>query len=257
EEDLPDQINTAIDFDRDFVPVTAVDPGPDGVPGTGDDGTITVFNQIDNIGVNDLVLTNVADKETDYKGVEMVVRRRFADNWQMQAALTLGSSEGPVAAGGNSADQSGTSGIFTTPNGRINAFGKLAWDRPYVFKLSGSYLLPADVLVAGVLRSQSGLPVARTFTVSEAADGTPLGQGSVTVPAFPRGEERLDAVTTIDLRAGKEFELGPGRLGVYGDLFNLTNENTITGIANTGAAFGTPTGILGPRLFRLGFRYEF
>lgn len=258
ETDLPDVRNTAISFSDDFVPVQAVDPGPDGVTNTGDDGSITIFNQINNIGANALVLTNIEEKETEYKGVELVVRRRFSDGWQMQAALTVGESTGFTPTGDEVADQSGTSGIFSTPNGAINAKGNLSWDRPYILKLSGSYLLPYDILVAGVVRTQSGLPVGRVITISEAADGTPLGQGGVTLYARPRGEERLDSVTTIDLRAGKELQIGTGqRLGIYADVFNVTNANTVTTIAQQGALFGTPTGILGPRLLRLGGRFTF
>ena len=243
EDDLVDQINAAIDFDRDFVPVTV-----DDVAG----GPITVFNQVNNIGRNLNVLTNVADKETEYTGVEFIVRKRFSDNWQMQASLNLSDSSGLIGIG--ETDQSGTSNIFTSPNGRVNAEGNFTWDRPYVFKLSGSYLLPADVLIAGVLRSQSGAPLARGVTVG-------LDQGPVTVFVEPRGFDRLDSITTIDLRAGKEFDIQAGsrttRLGLYADLFNLTNENTITSVGENNAAFLRPAGILGPRILRLGFRFTF
>ena len=257
ETDLPDQINTGIDFDRDFQPVQAIDPGRDGIAGTGDDRMVTVYNQVSNIGVNQLMLTNVAAKEAEYKGVEFILRKRFSDKWQMQTSLTIGDAEGPVPIGNFAADQLGTSNIFLTPNDAINSRGKLQWDRPYIFKISGSYLLPYDILVAGALRSQSGLPIARIATITAAADGTPLGQGPIQIQAEPRGSERLDAVTTIDFRAGKEFDLPKGRIGAYFDIFNLTNEGTVTSVAETGTSFLTPTGLLGPRVLRLGFRYSF
>jgi outer membrane receptor protein involved in Fe transport len=42
------------------------------------------------------------------------------------------------------------------------------------------------------------------------------------------------------------------------DFFNLFNQNAITSVnANTGAAFGNALDILGPRVFRIGAKYNF
>jgi len=45
---------------------------------------------------------------------------------------------------------------------------------------------------------------------------------------------------------------------VLGDFFNLFNVSTVTNQnPNTGSDFGKPTGIIGPRAFRIGGRWSF
>ena len=62
----------------------------------------------------------------------------------------------------------------------------------------------------------------------------------------------------MDFRVSKFFHVGQNRLEVLGDLFNLFNVSTVTNQnPNTGPQFGNPTGILGPRAFRIGGRWTF
>lgn len=253
EDNLQEDVNTGLDFDSDFVPVTVAEPGPDGVFGTGDDGSIQVFNQVSGFGDDFFLLTNVGEKETTYKGVELQLQRRFRDNWNLLASLTIGEVEGLIGTGGFPPGDSGfTSNLFDSPNAQINARGNPFWDRPVIFKVSGSYLLPYDVLFGGVVRSQSGSPLGRIVQL-------PLNQGVIDVFAEPRGSDRLPTLTTVDLRAGKEFPFSFGRLGVYLDAFNITNENTVTTRIETAPAdnFGFPTAILPPRTVRIGARLTF
>lgn len=48
------------------------------------------------------------------------------------------------------------------------------------------------------------------------------------------------------------------RLSINFDLANLLNRNDILGVTTAyGAAWQTPTGILDPRLFKLGVQFDF
>jgi len=62
----------------------------------------------------------------------------------------------------------------------------------------------------------------------------------------------------MDLRVSKYFNVAQHRFEVIGDLFNLFNVSTVTRVnPNSGDAFGRPTDIIGPRVFRIGGRWTF
>jgi hypothetical protein len=83
----------------------------------------------------------------------------------------------------------------------------------------------------------------------------------------------LDTLPTLDLRLGKMFRFGANQIEVDLDMFNITNENPVydvrTGsnrqtvrVGGTGETrvipqFMSPTGILGPRIFRFNVTYRF
>ena len=101
------------------------------------------------------------------------------------------------------------------------------------------------------------------------------GQGAVTVNAEPRGSVELPWLPTLDLRAGRYFQVAGHRLELSVDAYNATNANTVYGVrTNTGTAtirvdgnpqnppvtinaFMSPTQILAPRVFRFNVSYEF
>ncbi len=265
DKDLQDDINTGVPFSA-FTPVTATDPGPDGVLGTPDDGgPITVFNQDPaTLGHDVFVLTNPPDLVADYKGVEIQLNKRFSNKWQMVTGLTLGRANsfakgsGSFISGGN-ADTGGlATGLFDDPNSLINAKGRSFWDRPVIFKLAGSYVAPWDVVIGGFFRAQSGVPFPRQIQVGDPSSPTPLNQGPITIFAEPVGATRLPFTKTLDLSFEKRFNVSNGNLGVSVDIFNLFNSNTVLDAGSlSGPAFLLPKVILAPRLARLGVRYDF
>ena len=101
------------------------------------------------------------------------------------------------------------------------------------------------------------------------------GNNGVGVNAEPRGSVELPALATIDLRAGRIFNLQGQRVEVSMDVYNLTNANTTysvrtgTGLTNVRyandpnqpvqqiATFMSPNGVLGPRIIRFNLTYWF
>jgi hypothetical protein len=63
----------------------------------------------------------------------------------------------------------------------------------------------------------------------------------------------------MDFRVSKYFDIrSDQRLELILDVFNLFNQNTVTGVnGNSGSDFLNPLTILGPRVFRLGARFVF
>jgi hypothetical protein len=240
-----------------YTPVQRTEPGRDGTAGTADDATITVFDQNPaTLGQNRTVFTNDDRLDSDYKGVEITINKRFSRRWQMVAGYTLGKGEV-------------TAVNVTNPNALINAKGPINEDRTHIFKLTGQFILPWDVYVAPNVLVLTGQGVTRTANFA-------LTQGTVSVNVEPRGSFRLDTRKQVDIRLAKVFKLGGLReLEASVDGYNLTNDayvwevRTPTGRFNarfagnpTGelinqAQFGLPSQILNPRIFRLGMAFRF
>ncbi|MGH9346706.1 MAG: TonB-dependent receptor [Vicinamibacterales bacterium] len=237
--------------------VSLADLGRDGRPGTGDEGTIGLWDQNPaTLGQSAFVIANSEALNRNYRGLEITATKRFSDRWQMVGGYTLSRAVANALA-------------VTSPNSLVNSRGVTDFDRPHIFKLTGSYLLPGDVTVSGNFRTQSGAAQARTATYR-------LSQGNVTVNVEPRGAARLDPMTTVEARLSKSFSLGGERsLELLVDAYNLANASTawtvrtLTGRVNvrqggepTGALinqqqFLSPTAILAPRVVRFGFLYRF
>ncbi len=239
-------------------PTSAVDPGPDGVVGTADDGTYNFFQRIS--PDNPSFITNDPSVVQSYKGLEITLTKRLANRWQMLAGYTL------------SKNHLDNYSVDVSPNFLINADGNITTaanaDRPNQFKLTGMYLLPFhDLIVSGNFRAQQGPPFTRQISRA-------LNFGAAqTINLEPLGSTRIDTLTTIDVRVGKLFKIGARSLEASVDFDNLTNANTTfnvrtltpaaaftdptTGIRATLPQFLSPSQIIGPRtvVFRAAFNF--
>ena len=253
-----DDVDLNIDrWDELYAPVQRVEQGRDGLFGTADDQTITVYELVD----PDTPLQSV-DRNDDrlgitYDGVEVTVTRRWLDGWTVLAGYTYSRSEQEFES-------------LEDPNDFfVNAGGETTLGRKHILKASGSYELPYQVMLGASFRAQSGLPITRRVQVQD------LEQGSVTVNAEPRGTVTLPSLVTLDLRAGRFFNLGRNRLELSMDVYNLTNANTVYSV-QTGSnrrniryagdpngdivnvpQFMSPTGFLAPRIIRLNATFSF
>ena len=102
-----------------------------------------------------------------------------------------------------------------------------------------------------------------------------MSQQNLSVNAEPRGSVTLPSLGTLDVRAGRFFNLKTHRVEATMDVYNLTNANTTfnvrtgTGTTNIRVAgnpaapqtpiqmFFSPTGVLGPRIIRFNITYWF
>ena len=86
-----------------------------------------------------------------------------------------------------------------------------------------------------------------------------LNYGSQSVLAEPMGTRRLDDSLVFDVRVERQFRLPrQTKLGLFLDLFNITNQNVAFAInATTGSSFMRPTAIMAPRVVRIGAKVSF
>ncbi len=219
---------------------------------------MTVYNLASNLAsAQNNIRDNQDYLDTAYHGVEFTANKRFSKNWQMVAGLTIGKNTGGVNV---NTGQSGTADL-NDPNNTTYPDGIIGSDSQVAFRLSGSYLLPWDVSVAGTLISNSGYPYVSTASVTRAqalAAGVAMTRATQTVLLSNRGDERLDAVTMLDLRLSKTFRFGTRSIGPQVDFFNITNADTATGVNGVvGGTYLFPSEILSPRIIRVGLVINF
>jgi hypothetical protein len=262
-----------------YTPVTLADPGPDGVSGTADDGSIVAYSL--NTGVTPTPKTvNDNRLSTFYNGLELTVTKRYAKGFSLVSGYTYAHTHTDTQS-------------ISSPNALINGAGENG-GRRHLFKLTGSYMFPYQITFGANLRMQSGLPTNRTWSVSAcgATQTTgcvflPSGTNSTTLAMAPRGSVLLPALYTVDVRVGKLFTMGKQRFELDMDVYNLTNANTTysvrTGTSQTRVidysdpaaqaalangqlptgptllipTYLSPTGVLGPRIIRFGVTFWF
>ncbi len=244
-------------IDAYTVPFQFLDVGPDGIKGTADDQTLTFYGIPKATAAQpNNVIMNVPDNGS-YKTVEASFNKRMSHHW--------------LAGGGYSYTwiNDFPLGYPNTPN----APGRYPYSI-YSFKANAQFEVKYGVLLSVVYRFQAGQNYARLLTVSapascncvfSAADGGP-GPGAALMPASSTGNTqvfaspmnayRQDNISVVDLRAEKTVPIGPTKVRLFVDGYNLFNRYAAETISyNTGSGFQQPTAILGPRTGRIGFRF--
>ena len=237
--------NLAINPQTDYTPVLIQDPGPDGVPGTSDDGgSFTVYNlAAGKLGANQPFVTQQPGYRTSYKGLELVLTKRYANKWQFMGAVTYGKTNVklPIEA-------------VDDPNNRaINNDAVQDNDATWIIKTSGSYDLPWGFYVGAFFNYRSGYPTRRYFNTSTSL----LNQGRISVYTEKMGASRYPDLAIFDFRLSKVFTLGGlGRLELMLDGFNIFNSVTTLGWnAQSSSTYHAITQVLAPRIVRLGVKW--
>jgi hypothetical protein len=239
------EYNQAIDPGADYTPVTAQDPGPDGELGTGDDGgSITVYDLAeDKVGLIDYYITTREGYKSSYRGVEFILRKRYANKWLMQASVTYGrtNTKLPLQA-------------VNDPNNREFNDDVPEWnDSPLVIKLVGSYELPFAFTVGGFINYRTGLPSQRYFSYSG------LNQGRIDVETQKYGTDRYPNLFILDLRLSKIFRMNRyGNIEIMADLFNSFNAyTTLDWDEESWEGYKSIYNVLSPRILRFGLKWNF
>jgi hypothetical protein len=250
-------------WDEAFSRVNIREPGRDGVFGTADDQSILLYD------LNPGFSLTSQDRNDDrfgtrYDGLEIIGTKRYGRGTTLLAGYTY-------------SDQRIDLTDLDDPNtSLINQKGPTG--RKHAFKASGSMMLPYRILLGVNYRIQSGLPFTRTYTVPECSNNVTsdcLEYDNPSINVEPRGSLNLPALSTLDFRAGRLFDVRGQRFEVSMDVYNVANSNTVfnvrtgSGLTNIRFAndptrpieqiqtFMSPTGILGPRIIRFNVTYWF
>ncbi len=243
------------------VPITLRDPGPDGVFGNADDGpNFAAFNLSAAALAAPVVnqLTNL-DGKGEYQTVEFGINKRQTGRWSLAASMSKRWNKDHATAyfGQNLR----TVVTPSTPNDLINTDGGQFVFSMWTAKINGSYELPWQIRVTPALRFQSGQPFGRTVNATAAygIGGTGgINYGSARILREEIGTRTQDDIMIFDFRAEKYFGvLGTRRLGVFFDVYNLTNSDAYQNITwNSGSTFELPSLIVPPTIARFGMKFD-
>lgn len=228
ETNLSQVINPLIPYSAYTIPVTNLDPGPDGVLNTADDTgkPFTYWEYPASLrGTAFQQVTRVNDRGLDrlYRSLEFAVSKRLSNKWQAMASYARTWLHVPP--------------LTANPNQAIAAGGvneTVEWE----LKAAGSYQAPFGILASLNYQLRSGNAWQRTV----------LFRGGRTIPTFVAAVEPLQShyyedIHLLDARARKEVRLYGSHKAALGiDVYNLLNINTVTSITTrSGPAFGRVT----------------
>ncbi len=231
---------------------TVADNGPDGLAGTADDGQpFTVFDVPAGVSLpaSRTDLQNQPLIESWDQNLDITINKRMSNRWSLLASYLYNWDH--------------DKGAPQTPNAeRFNENDLTNW----AFKFFGTYQAPWSITVNPVFRYQSGANLSREISVT-------LRTGTLNYLAEQVGTYRSDNVAIFDLAGERRFRLPGGRsIEAFVAAFNLMNSNAATardaligrrtavlpgGESVPYARFLRPTGILPPRVFRVGVKVLF
>jgi hypothetical protein len=199
-----------------------------------------------------------------YDALEFGYNRRFSNNWFLSANYTLSRLYGnysglassdeittpTTGVGSSTAQQQAVS--IARPGGNVNRAwdldellydahgnldvrGRLATDRPHVFKAYGAYEFPFGTQIGAFFYAGSGTPISTYVTSVHAADIIVEGRGNFYDRATGRVIEdfRTPVLTRTDLLASHAIGLGGSRrVRLEMNVLNLFNQQTARHIFN-------------------------
>jgi hypothetical protein len=235
------------------IPITSPDPGPDNVLRTSDDpGTfLTYYEYPEILGGRDnevFIISNDLGLLETHRALDLQLVKRISQGWQFLASFSATKNDIPLVRA-----PSGNRFIPQwNPNVDLNTSDH-TWE--WVGKLSGTYVLPADVSVSGNFIHERGAPEARQV----------LLRGGKTIPtqvvnAEPLGSLRLPPVNVLDFRLDKSFRIRGNnhRVALRLNLYNALNASTVLArTLRSGGSYLRPTSILRPRIAEIGATYTF
>ena len=244
----------------EWTPFTATDPGPDGRIGTPDDGgVLTGF--VPYAPPPDLVIDNPEGASRQYDAIQAIVRKRQADNWELQASYTWSRTRGTIPGQDGSNATLGylsPGGYGAVPGGasslRNTQFSRSQFEHREL-KVLGWVRLPGlgGTVAGGVFRRHNGQRWHRSAFIEDTSIGW---------AAFVPAEEPFSRITPtlnlFDLRLEKTLVRGSRQsLGLYLDILNVLNAGEARSYISSGPYFGLPNAWTDPRTMRLGLRYTY
>jgi hypothetical protein len=196
---------------------------------------------------------NLPEAQRTYRALQLLLQKRFAQNWQLLASYTWSETEGNLFRA-DGLDSFGDFGDLIDLN-RVNRLGPSPYDRPHQVGVYGTYRWPLgrnQLTLGTALRYRDGIP----FHVERLEEA---GVRFLT----PRGSERLEGNFQWDLALTWDFRIAPQlEVEFKAEALNVTNEQeqlVVETLLNTGLA-GLPRTVddlQAPRSYRftLGVRF--
>jgi hypothetical protein len=198
-------------------------------------------------------VTNIDDYEGTYRTIEVSANKRYSNRWSMNASYSFTWTEEFSRTYFNNVFATAVNqfSLFvaypTNPNEHtFNEFTN--WNA----KFSGTIDAGWGLRVTPVLKAQSGAPYGRVVSLATNYNPAQL------FLAEPIGTRRQETVALLDFRVEKQIRFADrARVGLFFDLFNVTNSNVAVNINwRSGAAFEKATTVLPPRIAKFGVKFD-
>jgi hypothetical protein len=207
------------------------------------------------------IVESLSDGESEYTALTATLRRRYADNFSLYGSVTWSEDKD------NDSNERNFSGIQAEDyNNLDNNWGFSNRDQEWRGVINGLWDTPWwGIGISGAFRYASGSPYNATVGVDQNNDGeSGTDRPTVNGVHFERNSFRQPDFYSLDLRLGKDFNIGPGDIAVFAECFNCTDASnrfvtdTRWGTGQTpSATFGKEVGVGTPRTFQLAVRYDF
>ncbi len=219
-------------------------------------GVLTVYEPV-GPRANYTIYQQRAGYGTSYGGVELTVRKRFADRWMANASFDYGQTTAHFDGPGSYTDPTNLRRLDDRPyaydyGSRFASWGSSSW----YLKGSGRYEVSTGLSLAAFFHVRQGYVTPRSVRSNRRANGA--SQVDVLIEDF--GDSRLPTYWNLDLRAEKIVEVArASRLHLILDAFNVTNNDVILGRESrvNSPYYGRATQVLQGRTVRLGLRLVF
>lgn len=178
-----------------------------------------LFNQILRIGNYN---------QTNYEALQVVLRRRFLRNWEMEASYVVSEAIGNAEDYGQ--------GLGDDPTTVVDEYGHVAYDQRHLVKVSARTFVPrwGGFRLGSSVTWETGLPYSLVETRAVIDGRTDFAgsayrylQNKTIYTTGQRNDQRSPAFWTIDVNLQKEFAVGPTLWAVQLDVFNLLNDDVI------------------------------
>ncbi len=249
--DVTDNTNLAV---TDWSPFSITTPTDPRLPASGSAITMHSLNP-NKVGVPTDNLRTFSDINTSvYNGFEVSANARFTK-------LLL--------FGGITTDRRATTTCDERDNPNSARFCDATPPFRTTFKMSAAYEMPYEFQLSGSFLSRPGPSVAANHTVTAGIAGRPIigstaGATTIGVNLVQPNTVFLDTFNQLDLRLSRTFRIGSRtRIQGFADFFNLLNAGTVTRVNETyGAnpatnAWMRPTAIMDARYVRFGMQMSF
>ncbi|MGE5233366.1 MAG: TonB-dependent receptor [Acidobacteriota bacterium] len=205
----------------------------------------------------------MSDATSKYWGVTASLNHRLRNHFAYFATATYSIDKD------SDSNERNFSGIQAEDVNNLDLnYGYSNRDQRWKLAMSGLWETPWWGLVAsGSFRFATGSPYTASTGTDTNGDGNFTDRPTVNGVHFARNSFRQPNFASFDVRVGKQFHLGPGDLGLYGECFNCLNvanhfvptSNMTWGTGQTpNASFGKATGVTTtPRTIQFSLRYDF
>jgi hypothetical protein len=209
-----------------------------------------------------------------YWGFEVTATKRMADRWMARIGFSTNDWReyyDSISTKGPTNGSSDPTSVVATPNidggyvvsaaGGSGKSGIYMVQPKYQFVANGAYQAPYGIDIGVNYLIRQGYPMPWYQTIRNIPDPNQFSKNVLLVPDF--GQDRLPAVSTLDMRIGKAFAFKTVRMNFDFDIFNLLNSPTVLVRQYNAAAAPGNTGytnvleIMQPRIARLGLRITF